>query len=73
MLCKEREGNEKDVFLQFETLTFVPFEKKAILKSLLTKEEQQWINSYHETVYTALKNFLSEQEKVLLLELTRAI
>lgn len=73
MLCKEREGNEKDIFLQFETLTFVPFEKKAILKSLLTKEEQQWINSYHETVYTALKNFLSEQEKVLLLELTRAI
>ena len=48
--------------LNFEVLTLAPFDKRLIKKSLLTKEEQDWINKYHQTVFKSLKKYLSKQE-----------
>ena len=50
----------------FENLTLVPFERKMILKSLLTKKEKNWINHYHNEVYEKIHKFLSFGEKVFL-------
>lgn len=48
-----RSYNERD-FLEFDTLTRVPFCKKLIDISLLTTEERAWINKYHQTVWNEL-------------------
>lgn len=41
-------------FLQFETVTKVPFCKKLIDCSLLTSDEKAWINSYHAQIWEEL-------------------
>ena len=35
-------------FLTFDTLTLVPVQSKLILPELLTREELDWLNEYHE-------------------------
>lgn len=45
--------NGKD-FLEFETITKVPYCKKLIDKSLLTVEEIGWINRYHQDIWDQL-------------------
>lgn len=37
-------------YLQFETVTLCPICKKGIIKELLTNEEIEWLNGYHQTV-----------------------
>lgn len=37
-------------YLQFETVTLCPICKKGIIKELLTSEEINWLNQYHQTV-----------------------
>lgn len=41
-------------FLEFETITKVPFCKKLIDKLLLTPEEIKWIDSYHHDIWNKL-------------------
>ena len=36
--------------LYFETLTYCPFDRFLIIKNLLTIQEIEWINSYHQKV-----------------------
>lgn len=50
----------------FENLTLVPFERKMILKSMLTKNEKNWINHYHSEVFEKIHKFLGTREKVFL-------
>lgn len=50
----------------FENLTLVPFEREMILKSMLTKNEKNWINHYHSEVFEKIHKFLSIREKVFL-------
>ena len=50
----------------FENLTLVPFERKMILKSMLTKNEKIWINHYHNEVFEKIHKFLNIKEKVFL-------
>lgn len=45
ILCVERNGQ-----YQFETITFCPFERAAILPALLTGQELAWVNHYHKAV-----------------------
>ncbi len=65
---KKKSGNsrQKKEFLEFETLTLVPFEKKLIEKNLLSREELHWLNSYHHNVYKKLSPFLNVSEKTWL-------
>jgi len=59
-------SGQKKEFLEFETLTLVPFEKKLIEKNLLSREELHWLNSYHHNVYKKLSPFLNVSEKTWL-------
>jgi len=40
-------GDQGREMLQFETLTYVPFDRRLIDTSLLTKAEREWIDLYH--------------------------
>lgn len=56
--------------LRFVPLTKVPLDKTLIDKNLLTKEEINWVNSYHNDVFKNLKKYLSKQELNWLKEAT---
>ena len=57
-------------FLKFEPLTLCHFDKNGIDTSLMTKEEIDWINDYHEMVYEKLEARLTDAEKVWLKDKT---
>ncbi len=57
-------------FLQFETLTLCPIEKKLILPELLDERERAWLDAYHEEVYRRLSPLLDEEERAWLREKT---
>ena len=61
-----RYSGQKKEFLEFETLTLVPFEKKLIEKKLLSRDELRWLNSYHHNVYKKLSPFLNVSERTWL-------
>ena len=50
----------------FENLTLVPFEREMILKSMLTKNEKDWINNYHKEIFEKIHKFLNSKQKVFL-------
>ncbi|MEL6878729.1 MAG: aminopeptidase P family protein [Pseudomonadota bacterium] len=55
VLVEERDiENAEGTYLGFETLTFVPLDRKLIDTSLLTEAEIAWVNSYHEQVRALL-------------------
>lgn len=60
-------------FMKFETLTLFPFEASLIDKDLLSTDEQQWINEYHQQVFENLSHRLGKQENQWLLEKTKRI
>ncbi len=61
ILVQEARKTEFGKFLRFENLTLCHFEKKLMDKTLLTREEVQWINQYHERVYEKLKPCLAPE------------
>lgn len=73
MLCVEKETNEWGTFYGFETITYAPIDLDAIKVSLLTKEEKDWINDYHQMVFEKVSPFLSFEEKEWLTEATKKI
>ncbi len=44
--------------LDFETLTYVPIDRRLILTELLTQAERDWIDHYHDTCVTRLAPLL---------------
>lgn len=55
VLVEEREiAGAEGRYLGFETLTFVPLDRKLIEKSLLTAEEIAWVDGYHAEVRALL-------------------
>jgi Xaa-Pro aminopeptidase len=63
LLTVESGESEFGGFYAFETLTLCPIDKKPIDKSLMTKDEINWLNNYHKTVYEKLSPVLNEEEK----------
>lgn len=52
--------------LDFETLTLVPIDRSLVELKLLTDDERDWLNGYHERVYDALAKFMNADEKAWL-------
>ncbi len=73
ILTKKEITTEFGTFLGFETLTLCPIDTKPIEKSLLTHEEIDWLNNYHQKVYDQLSPLLNEELKNWLKEKTKAI
>jgi Xaa-Pro aminopeptidase len=73
LLCVEKERTPFGNFLGFETLTLCPIDTKLIEPSLLTREEKEWLNSYHARVNKELSPLLRKELAEFLIELTLSI
>ncbi|QUG41267.1 aminopeptidase P family protein [Psychrobacillus sp. INOP01] len=73
MLVVEDEKTEFGQFMKFEAITYCPIDLAGINKDMLTESEKQWLNNYHQEVYTRLAPYLNEEERVWLMEETREI
>lgn len=61
ILCRKRQENEYGTFLEFETLTLVPFDMEAVLWEELSPWEQSLLTAYQQRVYDTLKDGLPEE------------
>ncbi len=73
ILCKKAEKTEYGQFMNFETLTLVPFDLDGVDADLLSTREKQLLNDYHATVYEKISPFLTEEERQWLKEATKAV
>lgn len=53
-------------FLRFEPLTLCPIDTTPIIPELLSAEEKEWLNAYHQTVYERLSPYLDAEEQAWL-------
>lgn len=53
-------GDRRDQ-LGFETLTFVPFDRRLVVSAMLSGEERDWLNAYHAEVLAKLGPRLSDR------------
>jgi len=72
-LCVTDIANEFGQFYRFETLTLVPIDTGLINLSLLSNEERRWLNEYHQRVYAALADQLTDEEQNWLKDRTQVI
>lgn len=64
IVVEKGEAEDGTKILGFDTLTLVPFDRTLIDKKLLTKEEKEWINQYHEQVCEAITETLSGRKSI---------
>jgi len=73
LLVRKDVRNEYGQFMEFEVLTFVPFDLDAIDVSLLREDEKEQLNAYHKQVFDIVAPHLNEEEREWLKEYTREI
>ncbi len=74
MLCVEAEETDFGKFLKFEPLTLCPYDLRPIVVSMLTLEELNWLNEYHQWVCDTLMPLLSDEtDKQWLAKATRPL
>ena len=73
LLVKESGEGEYGPFLDFEVLTLCPIDTTPIDFRMLTQEETDWLNRYHQHVYDQLASHLDEEERAWLRAATNEI
>jgi Xaa-Pro aminopeptidase len=63
LLTTKAGTSSSGTFLKFETLTLFPIDTQLIERSLLTRDEVQWINNYHKVVFERLSPYLAGEEQ----------
>ena len=63
ILIKTWKETEWNTFYEFETLTLCPFFKSIMVKEMLSQEEIEWINAYHNLVNEKLGPLLEGEVK----------
>ncbi len=62
-VCKEVGASEFGKFLGFYPITMCPIDKRPILVDMLTKEEREWLNDYHNKVWETISPLVNEDVK----------
>ena len=62
LFCKRHSSSCFGNFLSFETISFCPVDKNLIICELLSNEEINWINHYHETVFRKISPLIKDLE-----------
>ncbi|MFK7932897.1 MAG: aminopeptidase P family protein [Saprospiraceae bacterium] len=62
ILCVEDQKTEYGQFLKFETLSLFPIDLNLVDKNILTTEEIDWLNTYHQRVFDELSPLLDSEE-----------
>lgn len=73
VLSKNWIKNEYGQFMEFIPITFAPIDLDAIDVNLLSNDEKNWLNNYHNTIFEKISPFLEENEKEWLKKYTRKI
>ena len=60
-------------YLKFETVTLCPICTRGIIRELLTQEEIDWLNNYHQMVYDLLEPSLDDSERCWLKQACESI
>ena len=63
LLVAEKNITEHGKFYHFVNMTYFPIDTKPLLIKLLSREEIEWLNKYHQTVYDKLSPFLEGRSK----------
>jgi len=66
IVVKELCQNDNGTFYNFETLTYCPYDTRAINVEMLTQQEKDFVNTYHAKVQTVLSPMLTEDEQAWL-------
>lgn len=66
MVVVNDEETEFGQFMRFEAITYCPIDLAGVDQSLLTEEEQKWLDEYNKMVYDKLEPYLNEEEKAWL-------
>jgi Xaa-Pro aminopeptidase len=69
----EKLSSEDREWLRFETITLCPFDLSLVEPTLMTAEQIQWLNAYHQRVYRELGPLLDKEHRSWLRAATRAI
>jgi len=70
ILVREYMKTDAGQFLEFETVSFIPFDRSAILVDMLTEKERDWLNEYHKIVYDKVSVHLCQVGKDWLKKVT---
>lgn len=73
LLVRNGVQNEYGQFMEFEVITYVPFDLDGIDASLMQDDEKSQLNVYHKKVFDIVSPYLTEDEKEWLKIYTREI
>lgn len=62
ILCREWKKTEYGQFLCFEVFTYAPIDTAPLVTEMLTGEELEWLNAYHQMVLQKLSPSLKPEE-----------
>lgn len=73
LLAVNGEKNFYGQWMEFQNLTFCPYETEAIEVSMLEDAELDFLNAYHKTVFETLSPYLDRKETAWLRQVTKAL
>ena len=73
LLCRQAEKTDHGQFMAFDTLTMVPFDRRAIDPAQMSQQELTLLNRYHAAVYQAISPHLTAEERIWLYEATQPL
>ncbi len=71
LLCVKGVENEYGQFMEFEPLTYVPIDLDGIDINILSVEDVEALNQYHQAVYEKISPYLTEEERIWLQKYTK--
>jgi Xaa-Pro aminopeptidase len=63
ILCVSDQSTDYGDFLRFETLTLFPIDRQLIQLDLLSEEETDWLNTYHQQVLDGILPLLTDEQE----------
>ena len=73
ILVRNAELEAETSFLEFETLTFVPIDRRLISINLLDAHEHEWINNYHNQCWKRSQDYVTPPTKAWLKTMTQPL
>lgn len=73
MLCKKAEIEDDKQMMKFRPLTYIPYDKAAVLKEQMTERQKKLFNDYQQEVYNKISPYLTEDERQWLRQETMPI
>ena len=73
LIIRNTVKNEYGQFMEFEVMTFVPWDLEAVKVEMLTSEDKYELNKYHKKVFEVLSPYFKGEELEWLKEATREV